>query len=151
MTHWSKRFTVIPSVYIILERQGKILLLRRQGTGYRDGFYSLPAGHLDGGEPATVAAVRECEEEVGVKLKPSDLEVVHVLHRVAEEGSHERIDIFFRAKTFQGEPVIGEPDKCDELRWADPANLPQDMIPLVRDAVEAIQQGRVYSETGFSA
>jgi 8-oxo-dGTP diphosphatase len=45
------RHTIIPAVYLILKNsKGQVCLTRRFNTGYMDGHYSLPAGHLDGGE-----------------------------------------------------------------------------------------------------
>lgn len=43
-----------------------MLLLKRANTGHLDGFWSVPAGRLDGGESITAGAVREAYEEVGV-------------------------------------------------------------------------------------
>lgn len=54
-----ERFRLIVAVYLILRQNGKILLARRANTGYADGFYSLPAGHLDGDELATEGMARE--------------------------------------------------------------------------------------------
>lgn len=45
-----QRFKLILSVYLIFERDGKVLLLKRQNTGYEDGNYGLVAGHADGNE-----------------------------------------------------------------------------------------------------
>ena len=45
-----KRFKLILSVYLILVKDGKTLLLRRTNTGYEDGNYGLVAGHVDGNE-----------------------------------------------------------------------------------------------------
>ena len=46
------RFRVVAAVHLILLRGGRVLLLRRCNAGFEDGKYSLPAGHLDGEEPA---------------------------------------------------------------------------------------------------
>jgi len=137
---------LVPAVFVLLERDGKILLLRRFNTGYRDGFYSLPAGHLDGNETASAAACREALEEVGIALQPEQLEFKHVAHRQAEEGSHERVDFYFLATNWSGEPVNTEPDKCDELRWAAYDDLPPNMVPNVRQALADVQAGRYYSD-----
>lgn len=59
----NKRFKLIPSVYLILRQDDKVLLSRRANTGYQDGNYSLIAGHLDEDEIGTVAMTREAREE----------------------------------------------------------------------------------------
>lgn len=61
MVKFADRYRFIGAVYIILRDNNKVLLLRRANTGYYDGDYSLPAGHMDGDEPAAHAAVREAK------------------------------------------------------------------------------------------
>lgn len=146
-----QRFTVIPAVYVIFRDGGKVLLLRRANTGYHDGEYSLPAGHVDGGEPAILAACREAKEEVGVVLRPEDLRLVHTMHRFsAEPEPHERIDLFFEAATWQDEITNLEPEKCDELPWVELGKLPDNIIPEVRQALKAYKAGEPYSSFGFA-
>lgn len=146
---WRDRHSIIPAVYCIFRDGDKILLLRRANTGYMDGFYGLPSGHLDGGEPAEVAACREAKEEAGVDIRPEDLRLVYTLHRKAQEGDHERIDLFFEVKNWTGQPQNAEPHKCDELRWSAIADLPNNTIPEVQKTLEKIAQGELYSSLGF--
>ncbi|MET1033297.1 MAG: NUDIX domain-containing protein [Candidatus Saccharimonadales bacterium] len=146
---WKERHKVVPAVYVIFEKDGRVLLIRRAGTGYFDGYYSLPAGHLDGGEPAHIAAIREAKEEVGVDISPDDLHFVHTLHRKAEESDHERIDMFFMAKNYKGELQNMEPEKCDELRWASYEDLPENIVPEVRSVFKHLSAGRSYSTFNF--
>jgi 8-oxo-dGTP diphosphatase len=40
------------------------------------------------------------------------------MHRKEAAAADERIDLFFAATRWQGEPEIAEPGKCSELRWA---------------------------------
>ncbi|SRR6266702_838314 len=150
MTRWQDRFKLVPAVYVLFRRGSEVLLSQRANTGYFDGFYSLPAGHVDGGEPATAAACREALEEVGVVIKPADLKLLHTVHRLAEEANYERIDLFFEVAIWQGEIRNNEPEKCSELRWAKLQELPPDMVPVVRQALDNIQQGVPYSEAGFA-
>jgi 8-oxo-dGTP diphosphatase len=147
----AERFTVIPAVYIVLRRDDKILLIRRANTGYHDGFYSLPAGHVDGKEPAIIAAAREAKEEIDVDIALIDLQLVHMMHRVAEEGDHERVDFYFEAKQWQGEPRNAEPAKCDDLAWFAPNELPEKTVPVVRKALEKIAVDINYSDENFTA
>ncbi|HLZ15250.1 MAG TPA: NUDIX domain-containing protein [Candidatus Saccharimonadales bacterium] len=149
MTHWTQRHRVVLAVYLILQKDGQVLLMRRANTGYMDGKYGLPAGHVESGERATAAMVREAKEEVGVRVSARNLQLVHTMHRRAEEGDHERIDLFFAAQTWQGEPRNMEPHKCDELRWCPVVSLPKNTIPVVRQALDCIEESVLYSEAGF--
>jgi 8-oxo-dGTP diphosphatase len=114
------RTTLPVAAHVFLLRQGAVLLLRRRGTGFEDGKYGLPAGHLDGGEPATAAASRECREEVGVVVAPADLRAVGMVHWTAAAG--EGIDLFFAATRWAGEPTPCA--ECDEVRWCALGALP---------------------------
>ena len=146
----SARFKLIPAVYMLFRRDNKALLLKRANTGYRDGEYSLPAGHVDGGEPAVRAAMREAREEVGVNVEPGDLRLVHTMHRFSDEPEpHERIDLFFEITKWQGELSNAEPEKCSEISWYHIDNLPENMVPEVRSALEKIAAGRAYSDYNF--
>lgn len=137
------RFKIVVAVHLFLIDREKILLARRFNTGYQDGNYSVPAGHVDGGEKATKAMIREAKEEVGIKIKEKDLEFVHVMHRLSDE---ERVDFFFVCKKWQGEPRIMEREKCDELKWEETDDLPVNTIPYVRAAIKSFQQKQFFSE-----
>lgn len=141
-----KRFKLILSVYIILVKDNKTLLLRRKDTGYEDGNYGLVSGHADGDEKATVATCREVAEESGLILKPEDLRLVHCMHR---RQADERLDLFFSTDTWEGEPQNMEPEKCDDLSWFELDNLPSNTIPYVKHAIESSQKGIFYSEFGW--
>lgn len=146
-SHRPDRFELKSAVFLVLRRNNEVLLLRRANTGYMDGLYSLVAGHLDGNEPATAAVVREAKEEAGITVKPEDLTFVHATHRLTRnEPNQERIDLFFECRAWEGDIVIAEPDKCDELRWAPLENLPDNVIPIVRLILMDIRDGQAYSE-----
>jgi len=139
-----KYYTVVISSYVIFQKDSTVLLLRRYNTGYRDGEYSVPAGHIEEAEFATTAALREAEEETGVIIKPEELLPAHIMHRHC--GDHERIDFFFTAKKWEGEITNKEPDKCGELKWVSLDQLPTNTIPYIRAALENYSTGRFFSE-----
>lgn len=149
-------FKVTPAVFLLFRRGDQVLFLRRANTVYMDGYLSLPAGHVDGGEPAIIAAIREAKEEVGVELQADDLKLVHTQHRQVnadDKGGydgHERIDLFFEVIDWQGETFIAEPDKCSELVWYPLGGMPADVIPEVRSALDRIAAGKTYSDYNFS-
>ena len=140
------RFKLVSAVLIFLIRDGKILLLRRFNTGYEDGNYSVVAGHLNGDEEVKAAAIREAREEVGVRIAPGDLRVVGVMHR---KSNDERIDFFLTATAWSGEVTNLEPDKCDRLAWFDVRDLPQNVIPYVRRALDNYRRGQWFDSFGW--
>jgi mutator protein MutT len=135
------RFPV--TVHLFFFRENQILLLRRFNTGYADGQYSVPAGHLDGGETVREAAAREAEEETGVRIEADDISFSTVMHRM--EGD-ERVDFFVHIHKWDGEPFNTEPDKCDDLRWVDINTLPANIIPYVKRALENHLNGIPFDE-----
>ena len=128
-------------------RGNQILLSRRYQTGYMDGYYSVPAGHLDGEETVRKAGGREALEEIGVRIDPADMVFAGVFHR--HEGD-ERVDFFIRVKKWTGQPVNAEPGKCDELRWTEMDTLPENTIPYIRQAIENFQIGIPFEEFGWN-
>jgi 8-oxo-dGTP pyrophosphatase MutT (NUDIX family) len=134
------------AVHLFLIQDGKVLLSRRCNTGYEDGNYSVPAGHLDGGEEVKAAAIREAAEEIGILLMPEDLEVVGVMHRRSDD---ERIDFFLTARNWSGEIVNREPEKCDDLSWFDFDQLPSNIVPYVARALENARDGRWFDSFGW--
>jgi 8-oxo-dGTP pyrophosphatase MutT (NUDIX family) len=141
-----RRFKLLGAVHLFLLREGQVLLLRRFNTGYEDGKYSVPAGHLDGGEEVKAATVREAYEEAGVRIDPADLTIVGVMHRRSDE---ERVDFFLAASRWTGEITNAEPHKCDELAWFPLDALPGNMIPYVRRALENVRQGCWFDSFGW--
>ena len=134
------------AVHIFLLRENHVLLLQRANTGYEDGNYSVVAGHLDGQESVTQAAIREAYEEVGVHLRPTNLAVVGVMHRLSND---ECIDFFLAATEWDGTLANQEPDKCSELRWCALDTLPTNTIPYVHAALENFRQGVWFAEFGW--
>jgi mutator protein MutT len=137
---------MITAAYPFYIKEGKILLGRRINTGYADGMYSLPAGHVEDGETLANCVVREAKEEIGVDIREADLDLVHVMHRKEEDT---RVDFFFFVKKWKGTPTICEPDKCDDLTWFALDTLPENTVPYIRSAIEQWQKGIIYSNFGW--
>ncbi len=134
------------TAHIFLIRDGQVLMLRRFNTGYEDGNYSVVAGHLEGNETLVAAAIREIDEEVGVRVLPENIAVVGVMHRKSDD---ERVDFFLATDVWLGEPSNREPEKCDDLGWYAFDALPVNTIPYVRKALENYHQGVWFDEFGW--
>lgn len=139
-----ERFRPFAGVYVLLVRNGKIYLLRRSNTGFRDGEYNVPGGHLDGNEPASAGAAREGLEEAGVTIAPEDLTIAHISHR--KNPDREYVDIYFEAKRWTGEPHNAESDKSDHGDWFPFDNLPEPMMPFIRHSIQEWRKGNFYSQ-----
>lgn len=143
-----QRFVVVPSVYLFLVREGQqgleVLLQMRRGTPYMDGWWACgAAGHVEHGESALTAAVREAREELGIHIDPKDLRAVATMHRTnaLNDPQEERMDLFFEVRTWQGEPHIAEPDKAAELEWWPLDATPERLVPHEAQAVEVLASG----------
>ncbi len=64
------RFDVVS---VLVEYDGKILLLHRQDHKPEGGTWCLPAGKVDSGEDLAHAMSRELLEETGIMIDPRDL------------------------------------------------------------------------------
>jgi len=133
--------------YLILEKQGEILCLQRQGTGWMDGHWSLPAGHIEVGESIFQGMIREAHEELGIHLAPQDLELIHVWDHVTNRHN---IAFFFRATHWEGEPFNKEPNKCGGIGFYPKDALPQPFIPILANVLQnRIWKGTSYTAEGF--
>ncbi|SRR6266487_1891955 len=140
----TNRFWFLVTVHLILVYNGKVLLLRRFNTGYEDGKYGLVAGHVDGDEEIKSAMIREAKEEAGIELTMQELEVVGVMHR---KDAAERIDFFLAATSWAGEITNKEPHKCDDLAWFDISELPANLIPYIRKALDNYRRGALWFDS----
>lgn len=137
------RFSLIPAAYVVLVRDGRVLLQQRQNTGYMDGHWSFSAaGHVERDESVTAAAVREAYEELGVRLREADLDPICTIHRrQSERDSGQRVDFFFAVSAWAGEPAVQEPERSGGLRWAALSALPEPLVPVDAIALEMLRTG----------
>jgi 8-oxo-dGTP diphosphatase len=149
------RFVVVPASYVFLLRgdgdDTEVLLQLRTNTGYMDDHWAAAAaGHVERGETAFEAARREALEELGVT--DLDLAFVTSMQRTRRDRPiDERVDFFFTARSWSGEPRILEAAKAAELRWCRLDDLPDPVVPHELTVLEALRAGTTtaYSTFGF--
>lgn len=146
-------FKIIPACFCILRDHNNVFMIRRANTGYMDGLYTIPAGHMEDNETPAQAAVRELKEETGVIVLARDVINRHVQCRRGTENGKPatRVDFFFEALYWQGEPTHIEPEKSDSSGWFNIYQIATrtDVVDHVRHAMELITFGDPYSEFGF--
>ncbi len=145
-----ERNKAVSASYLFLRKENEILILRRQGSGYYDNWYSVPAGHVEAGELPIGALIREVREEVGIVIAPEDIKFAHMMYRSKLDDTGERVDLFFEVKKWRGEITNVEPDKCSELRWISIDVLPENTIRFVKEAILNYKNGIPYSEIGIT-
>ncbi len=118
----------IPTAVQVLLRDaaGRTLFLLRHGTGFFDGYWSLPGGHVEAGESLLQAAARELAEELGIRAAAADLRPVAVIHRASDTN---RIEFLFELTSWEGHVRLAEPHRCAELSWA--LVPPQPLVPYL--------------------
>ena len=125
-------------------------MLRRHNTGWRDGYWTVPAGHVDKLEGPIAAAIRELKEETGVDADIESLSEPLVYFYPADDGLHERVSLFFEVKSYRGLPQNMEPNKADSGEWFDLSDLPEKIVPLLRRALIDLPAGVKYSERYYN-
>lgn len=62
---------------VVFNKEGKLLVLRRSNNDtHRPGGADFPGGKVEDGEGVFEGAVREMAEEAGLRLNPSDLQLL---------------------------------------------------------------------------
>ena len=146
------RFKIRCAVFLILTKieDGKeyVLLQHRHNTGIEDDKWGVSVGgHLEKGETVKECLIRETLEEININIKSEDLTLVNIVH--ANFGGTEYLMPVFHANKWQGKPKIMEPDKCDDLKWFDIHDLPENTSDNRRQMIEDYLNNQNYREVGF--
>lgn len=129
------------------EETGKkeVLLALRKNTGYNDGKYELPGGHVNEGEDLMNAMIREADEELKIKLKLEDLHIKHILHHY--KGN--RLKFIISSEKYEGNLEIGEPEKCEKLEWFNIEELPENLDKRAKKVIREIENNIFYDNSEF--
>lgn len=134
-------------MFLLLADQDQLLFVLRSGTGWMDGKYSVPGGVKESFETLPQAVAREGQEEVGVIIDPADLILVHTMHNFTT--GQEWLGVFFLANKWSGKLELKEPHKHSELKWINRNQLPENISPYVRQAIQHYLTNSHYSEYGW--
>ncbi len=119
---------------------GKILLMKRADVKDAGGVWAFPAGHVEPGEGAREAAIREFSEETG-----------RILDDVALVSNRNGFALY-QMEGEQFAPVMNE--EHTEYAWCDPAQLPQPIHPgitlaVIRAAMDYADSARRFDINGW--
>lgn len=129
--------TIVPSANVVVANdEGDILLIRRTDNDN----WALPGGAMDPGETLTQTAVREVEEETGIRCEVTGLVGVytnpgHVILYTSNGEVRQEFSLVYTARPVGG--AIRTSDESSEVRWVpreDVVNLP--MHASMRQRIE---------------
>jgi len=109
-------------VIAAIENDGKFLLGKRPPTGLLGGLWEFPGGKIEPGETHEQALVRECDEELGVRVRVGGM-VANVKHAY----THLRVTLnVYRCRVVSGKPKA---KTHTELRWVAPSEFDEFAFP----------------------
>ena len=133
-------------VSISVFRDGRVLLATRTKPPYA-GLFTLPGGHLEAGEKVADAALRELEEETGVKAELVGFnQYVEIIAPPDAEGlTRHFVILSFVARWISGEGTPGP--EAGEILWTYPSEIAQlatspQLIEVVTNAHKVLMQKR---------
>ena len=129
------RDRIVVSAVCVFDDAGRLLTVRKRGTA----MFMHPGGKPEPGETAVQAAARELAEEVGIVVRPQELELMGVW--IADAANEAATDIeatvFIAPGTWQATPAA----EIAEIRWLDiggpvsGSSLPGDLAPLLTEHI----------------
>ena len=137
------------NIFVIsfLTKGNAVLLVRRRNQTFGKGLYSMVGGKLEENETLRQAIKREVFEETALDIPESSFELAHVFHRKGTET--ELISLVFKADISNFSPHNNEPEKHDDMAFFEINNLPENIIPAHKQAIECIAKNITYSEHGW--
>ena len=117
--------TTIVVTAAVIERDGRLLITRRQQGVHLEGFWEFPGGKCDAGESLRASLERELREELDVDATIGS-EIFTTTHAYPERS----VELHFFECEIHGtpRPLIGQ-----EMRWVERDELPTLRFPPADD------------------
>lgn len=140
MSHSPDHQTIVASIAIVKNQEGKFLFMKRSDQEeYASGLWDFPGGAKEFLEPTQVAAVRECKEESGLDITIERL----IWHRVSRGGldpMNEFVTFFYLASTDSDEVQLSH--EHSDYQWLTlDEGRELETIPWMADFYAALDEG----------
>lgn len=114
---------ICSSAWVLNKEKRKVILVYHNIFG----GYIFPGGHADGETDFLSVAIREVEEETGLKAKPISKEIFSIwtgpvkghIKRGKYVSAHTHLDIDYLLEADDGQPLKVKPDENQNVIWAD--------------------------------
>lgn len=129
-------------VGITIIKDGKVLLGKRKGS-HGEGQWATPGGHLEYMESFKDCVLRELAEECGIEVENIRFQYLANMKEYAPKH-YCHVGMIMEWKS--GEPKVLEPDKCEEWKWFDINNLPENIFASSKWAIDAKKEGFIFKD-----
>jgi 8-oxo-dGTP diphosphatase len=132
-------------VSVLVRHDGRVLLVKRGREPFK-GFWSLPGGHVEGGETLAEAAAREVREETGVEVDGLlQIDFAEIIQREAGGGIADHIVLVVFGGAYRSGAAAAGDDAAD-ARWVEPSEFTG--LQVTEDARRVIAN---HAEEGWDA
>ena len=120
--------TALIGVILLLMRDGKLLLQKRESPDGWLNLYAPVAGKVDDFELPSQAMIREAAEEIGITIHPENLRMACMVQWNALPDKHGQlknyIEYYYQCDVFDGEPCHHGTGKsvCYRVLYTGPAS-----------------------------
>lgn len=139
------------AAYAVIRRdhpEPAVLLTRISPRGHHAGWWTLPGGGVDHGEPPAEALAREVEEECGVPARVGALIDVHDVHFIGTAPSGRTEDFHGIHLLFTGQVDADAPLRVtevdgttDAVQWVSLAEITDGSVPVLDVVKHALAAG----------
>lgn len=133
--------TSLPLLFVaaiaLVDSQGRLLLAQRPEGKHMAGLWEFPGGKVDEGETPEQALVREILEELGVLIRPHDLEPL-----TFASHAYEKFHLFmplYLCNKWEGTP---HPMEGQSIVWAHPKEFENYSMPPADGPLATFLKGR---------
>ena len=126
-------------IVITKEADAKVLLIQRGDDPYK-GCWAFPGGFMNMDETTEQCAIRELEEETGLKV--AELRQIGAYSKVDRDPRGRTITVAYLAIIDKPLPVIGQDDAA-QAKWWPLSSLPQlafDHEEIIKEAITHYKQ-----------
>lgn len=120
---------------MVVNSRNEILLVCRGGEPFK-GCWALPGGFMEMDETIEHCAVRELEEETGLKVSEKDIKLIGVYSAPGRDPRGRTVTAAYAVSVGDAEAVAG--DDAAEVRWWPIGKLP----PLAFDHAQIVSDGQ---------
>ncbi len=116
---------------LIVNDKGMLFLSQRGVKAKNErGLWEFPGGSVEFGERLADALRREMREEYGIEITVGEL--LDVTDHILPEERQHWVSPTFICRIISGEPRILEPEKCAEIGWFAPDEMPEGLTMITR-------------------